>query len=97
MSAVSKKKQSKGATDSPFMARATLAVTLIVGLAGHAATVTAAAIGQEDKNKSTTVVSCPAEIGKAIELRKANPTVEVQYSGELESQCHLNEILKQVG
>ncbi|MDR6794722.1 hypothetical protein J2X12_004130 [Pseudarthrobacter oxydans] len=77
------------------MAKATLIVTLVIGLLGHGATITAAFIGQDKKDEAA-VISCPTEIGKAIELHKANPTLKIQYSGELEAQCHVNDIISQL-
>lgn len=77
------------------LARATLIVTLVLGLLGHGATITAAVIGQSGKD-TPAAISCPTEIGKAIELHKANPTLKIQYSGELEAQCHVNDIISQL-
>lgn len=78
------------------LAKATLIGTVVVGLVGHGVTLSAAYIGQEGKKDSATVVSCPEELDKALELRKKNPTVDITYTGDLETQCHLNSAVRQV-
>lgn len=77
------------------LARTALIVTFVLGVLGHAATIGAAFIGQEGKAEPT-VVSCPAELDKALEVRRDNPTVDITYTGELEAQCQLNSAVRQV-
>lgn len=69
---------------------------VITGMLGSAGTITASFIANDLKAEAETVVSCPAELDKALEVRRENPTVDITYTGELEEQCQLNSAVQQV-
>lgn len=69
-----------------------LIVTSAVSLLGHGATLGVAAIAQSGKQSESIV--CHVEVEKAIELQKANPTVEIPYSGAVEEKCNISEKTK---
>lgn len=78
------------------MAKTQLWMTLIATLIGHAVSLYGTVHGQADKDNATPVVSCAAELDKALEVRRENPTVDITYSGELEATCNLNNAIRQV-
>lgn len=71
-------------------------VSLVIALMGCVSTLGGAVITNEGKTETPQVVSCSAEISKALELRKEHPEVAVNYDNEIESQCHLNDAIRQI-
>lgn len=91
-----KRNLKSGPTEKVGGWNAGMTTALVLGLLSCGATLGAAVIGADDKAKTETVVSCPTELDKALEVRRENPTVDITYTGEIETQCELNSAIRQI-
>lgn len=91
-----KKKSKPGTTEKVDGLSPSIIATVIVGVLSCTGTIAGSFIAADNSAQIETVVSCPAELDKALEVRRENPTVDITYTGELETQCQLNSAIRQI-
>lgn len=91
-----KNKDKRGFDPSPWMKPINLTpiiIALIVGLAPNAAATAIVDTAKDVATGNYSSIVCEQVLDKAIREQKADPTVDLRYSGPEEEKCGINRVI----